>query len=108
IDPDNSSCFGNQTENETKFIYNGTTTLESSLTILANALKSNQSYQFKVSLANIQNSSIQAIGYLHIQVTNASQQLIGITCIITTLCDSYSEYQFVTRTAQVALFFYLY
>ncbi|CAF4333198.1 unnamed protein product, partial [Rotaria magnacalcarata] len=106
IDPDNSSCFGNQTENETKFIYNGTTTLESSLTILANALKSNQSYQFKVSLANIQNSSIQAIGYLHIQVTNASQQLIGITCIITTLCDSYSEYQFVTRTAQVALFFY--
>jgi hypothetical protein len=49
---------------------------QSSLTILANSLKSNQTYQFMVYMENRQNSSIQATGYLLVQVDETQPQLI--------------------------------
>ncbi|CAF5028972.1 unnamed protein product, partial [Rotaria sp. Silwood1] len=51
IDLNNPSCLSNQSNNGTK----------SSLIIFANSLKSNEIYQFKVSMKNLQNSSTQAI-----------------------------------------------
>jgi hypothetical protein len=52
--------------------------LKSSLTILANSLKSNQTYQFMVYMENRQNSSVQATGYLLVQVEDTSAPLIVI------------------------------
>jgi len=49
---------------------------QSSLTILANSLKSNQTYQFMVYMENRQNSSLQATGYLLVQVDDAQPQLV--------------------------------
>jgi hypothetical protein len=52
--------------------------LKSSLTILANSLASNQTYQFMVQMVNRQNSAIQATGYLLVQVEDTQHQLIVI------------------------------
>jgi hypothetical protein len=49
---------------------------KSSITILANSLKSNQTYQFMVSTQSRQNSSRQATGYLLVQVDDTQHQLI--------------------------------
>jgi hypothetical protein len=51
---------------------------KSSLTVLANSLKSNQTYQFMVYMENRQNSSVQATGYLLVQVEDAQPQLVVI------------------------------
>jgi len=52
--------------------------LKSSLTILPNSLKSNQTYQFMVSLTSRQNSTLQVTGYLLVQVEDTQTQLIVI------------------------------
>ncbi len=52
--------------------------IKSSLAILANSLKSNQTYQFMVYMENRINSSLQATGYLLVQVEDAQPQLIII------------------------------
>ncbi|CAF3781553.1 unnamed protein product [Rotaria sp. Silwood1] len=52
-------------------IDNGT---KSSLIIFSNSLKSNEIYQFKVSMKNLQNSSTQAIGYLFVKIEDIQQQ----------------------------------
>jgi hypothetical protein len=62
--------------NGTAWQYGGTN--KSSVTILANSLKSNQTYQFMVFLTNRQNSSRQATGYLLVQVDDTQPQLIII------------------------------
>jgi hypothetical protein len=63
----------------TAWEYGGTNdSLKSSLTILANSLKSNQTYQFMVYMENLQNSTRQATGYLLAQVEDAQIQLIVI------------------------------
>jgi hypothetical protein len=51
---------------------------ESSLTILSGSLSPNQTYQFMVIMTNRQNSSLQATGYLLVQVQDSDTQIIVI------------------------------
>jgi hypothetical protein len=65
--------------NETALQYGGANvSIKSSLTILANSLQSNQTYQFMVYMQNRQNSSVQATGYLLVQVVDTQPQLVVI------------------------------
>ncbi len=50
--------------------------MKSSLTILRNSLKSNETYQFMVNMKNRQNPSVEATGYLLVQIEDAEPQLI--------------------------------
>ncbi len=52
--------------------------IKSSLTILAGSLQSNQTYQFMVYMENRQNSSIQATGYLLVQIEDNIRPMIAI------------------------------
>ena len=91
----NSSCFANQTgtfffiDKQKPFIllvYSGNRTLwqygsnqsRSSLIIFAGSLRSNQTYQFKVNLTNIQNSSIVFTGDLLVQIQDNTSAIIAI------------------------------
>ena len=56
--------------------------LKSSLTIFAGALQSNRTYQFKVNLQNLQDSSLEFIGYLLVQVQDTRSHLIDIELVI--------------------------
>ncbi|CAF4377868.1 unnamed protein product, partial [Rotaria magnacalcarata] len=61
----NSSCLSNQSG----LTYVGATNSpKSSLIILGNSLKSNQTCQFKVTMQNLQNSSVQGFDYLLVKV----------------------------------------
>jgi hypothetical protein len=63
--------------NGTAWQYDGVNnSIKSSLIILANSLKSNQTYQFMVFMANRQNSSIQTTAYLLVQVEDTQPQLV--------------------------------
>jgi hypothetical protein len=65
--------------NGTLLEYGGTTVSpKSSLTILANSLPSNETYQFMVYMENRRNSSLQATGYLLVLVEDTQPQLIVI------------------------------
>jgi hypothetical protein len=65
--------------NGTGLQYNGkNNSLKSSLIILGNSLLSNQTYQFMVYMGSVRNSSLQAIGYLLVQVVDTQPQLIVI------------------------------
>ncbi|CAF0788844.1 unnamed protein product [Adineta steineri] len=101
-DPLNPSCFANQTRNGTKWKYG--TSLKSSLTILANSLQPNQTYQFMVYMENRQNSSTQATGYVLVTVGTIDSQMIAVGCVIWTMCTPNLEFQLVNPTTQVALF----
>jgi hypothetical protein len=68
----NISCLSNLTG----WKYNNS--MKSSLTILAGSLQSNQTYQFMVYMENRQNSSIQATGYLLVEVVDIRPQMIAI------------------------------
>ncbi len=66
-------------DNGTAWQYKGTNgSIKSSLKILGNSLKSNQTYQFMVCMENHQNSSLQAIGYLLVQVEDTQPQLVVV------------------------------
>ena len=68
------------TDNQTSWQYD--TSSKSSLTIFAGSLQSNQIYQFKVYLVNRQDSSLQSIGYLLVQVQDTRSHLIDIELVI--------------------------
>ncbi|CAF4434748.1 unnamed protein product, partial [Adineta steineri] len=79
IDPSNPSCLSNQIGNKTALKFDGVSLLsKSSVTILAGSLKSNRTYQFMVQMENIQNSSIQATGYVLVKVDDTHPQMIVI------------------------------
>ncbi|CAF1362531.1 unnamed protein product [Adineta ricciae] len=94
----NPSCLSNRTG----FTFNNM--INSSLTILSNSLQSNRTYQFMIHMKNRQNSSLQATGYLLVQIVDRSSQTILIDCVISTLCASNLEFQLINPTTQVALF----
>ncbi|CAM4949155.1 unnamed protein product [Rotaria socialis] len=97
----NSSCLSNQSG----LTYVGVTNSpKSSLIILGNSLIPNQTYQFKVKVQNLQNSSVQDFDYLFVEVQGNQYQLIVMGCVISTLCAENVEYQYVNPTTQVALF----
>ena len=58
-----------------EFEYNGN---ESSLTIFANVLKKNFEYQFVVQMSNRRNISLQATGYVILQVQDSTRPMIAI------------------------------
>ena len=50
----------------------------SSLTVLANALASNETYQLMVQMDNLQSAGVRAIGYLLVQVVDGHPPQIVI------------------------------
>ncbi|CAF1184610.1 unnamed protein product [Adineta ricciae] len=78
--------------------------INSSLTILAGTLQFNRTYQFMVYMENRRNSSLQATGYVLVNVEETRPQMILIGCVIWTMCQPNLEFQLVNPTTQVALF----
>ncbi|CAF0859705.1 unnamed protein product [Rotaria sordida] len=104
-DPLNPSCLSNRSGNGTRLIYgNLTLSPKSSITILSGSLQSNRTYQFMVYMENRKNSSIQATGYVLVQVEDTRPQLIVIGCVISTMCIPNLEFQLVNPSTQVALY----
>ncbi len=64
-------------DNGTSLKYNDIS-LKSSLTIFAGSLQPNRSYQFMVYMENRRNSSLQATGYVLVQVENTFPKMIAI------------------------------
>jgi hypothetical protein len=52
--------------------------LRSSLIIFSGSLPSNQTYQFMLVITNRQNASLQATGYLLVQVQDSDSQIITL------------------------------
>jgi hypothetical protein len=71
-DPSNPSCLSNRTG------WKFGNSIESSLTILAGSLQSNRTHQFMVQMENRRNSSLQATGYVLVQVEDTRPQMILI------------------------------
>ncbi|CAF1074084.1 unnamed protein product [Adineta steineri] len=97
-DSSNPSCLTNRMGWE----FNNS--INSSITILSHSLQPNQTYQFMVQLINRRNSSIQSTGYLFVQIVDNHPDTILIGCVIPTACETYTEFQRVNPTTQVALF----
>jgi hypothetical protein len=51
---------------------------ESSIIIFGNSLESNEMYQFLVQMENRRNSSVQATGYVIVQVEDSNRTMIVI------------------------------
>ena len=51
---------------------------ESSVTILAGSLQLNQKYQFLVQMSNRRNASLQATGYVLVQIEDSNRPMIAI------------------------------
>ncbi len=68
--------FYSSKDNRTAWEYGNS--IKSSITLLANSLESNRTYQFMVYMENRQNSSIQATGYLLVEVVDIRPQMIAI------------------------------
>jgi len=58
--------------------YSRSTSPNSSVTILAGSLASNQTYQFKVLMTNRVDSSFQADGYVLVNIQDSDSQLIEV------------------------------
>ncbi len=71
-DPSNPSCLSNRAG------WKFGNSIESSLTILAGSLQSNRTYQFMVQMENRRNSSLQATGYVLVNVVDTRPQMILI------------------------------
>ncbi|CAF1690494.1 unnamed protein product, partial [Adineta ricciae] len=70
-DPVNPSCLLNRSDNRTTLIYkNSTLSPNSSLTIFSGSLRTNQTYQFMISMTNRQNPSITSTGYLLVKIAD--------------------------------------
>jgi len=66
-------------DNDTAWKYNGVNlSLKSSVTILANSLQSNRTYQFMVYMENRRNNSLQTTGYVLVKVENTFSKMIAI------------------------------
>jgi hypothetical protein len=63
---------------------------KSSVEIFAESFKSNQTYQFLVHMMNIENSSLQSIGYLFVEVENLTSPIIIIGCVFLLFCKKIS------------------
>ncbi len=65
-------------DNKTAWQYGPNVSPKSSVTILAESLASNRTYQFVVDMVNRQNSNTQATSYLLVQVQDQVSQMIAI------------------------------
>ena len=65
--------------NQTSWKYTGVSlSSKSALTILADSLQPNRTYQWMVYMENHQNSSLQATGYVLVRVENTLPKMIAI------------------------------
>ncbi|CAF1336506.1 unnamed protein product [Adineta steineri] len=104
-DPSNPSCLSNHSRNGSALQYDGPiASRNSSLTILSSSFSSNRTYQIMVIMTNRQSSSIQAVGYLIVDVEDTNVEMILLACVISTMCIPDMEYQQINPTTQVALF----
>jgi len=71
-DPSNPSCLSNRTG------FQFGNSINSSLTILSGSLQSNRTYQFMVQMVNCRNSSVQATGYVLVDVVDTLPKMIAI------------------------------
>ncbi len=71
-DSSNPSCLSNRTG------WKFGNSINSSLTILSGSLQSNRTYQFMVYMVNRRNSSLQATGYVLVNVVDTRPQMIVI------------------------------
>ncbi|CAF4796845.1 unnamed protein product, partial [Rotaria socialis] len=99
----NNSCFYNQSDNIKPCQYS-VNKLRSSVTILENTLKVNQTYQFMVQMDNLNNATVRATGYVLVHVQNTRPPMVAIGCIISTMCSHNLEFQYINPSTQVALF----
>jgi hypothetical protein len=71
-DSSNPSCLSNRRG------FQFGNSINSSLTILSGSLQSNRTYQFMVQMENVRNSSVQATGYVLVDVVDTRPQMIAI------------------------------
>ncbi|CAM4846598.1 unnamed protein product, partial [Rotaria magnacalcarata] len=95
INSPNCSCF------TSKF---SSTESRSSMTIMANSLVVNRTYQFVVNMTHRANPYIRASGYLLVKVENARSQMVAVGCVIATMCSRKGEFQYINPNTQLALF----
>ena len=77
VDVNNPSCLSPLTP-AWQFTGSGSP-VESSLTLFRRALLSNRTYQFKVHMENRRNASIQATGYVLVQVEDTPRQMVVVS-----------------------------
>ncbi|CAM4932617.1 unnamed protein product [Rotaria socialis] len=95
ISSPNCSCFTDQFSS---------TESRSSVTIMANSLVANRTYQFMVNMTHRANPYLQISGYLLVKVENARSQMIAVGCDLTTMCPRKGEFQYINLSTQLALF----
>ena len=69
-------------DNKTAIKYHPSNALKSSVTILADSLTPNKTYQFVVYMVNRRNSSFQAAGYVLVKIEYTKPQLIAIAYVL--------------------------
>ena len=130
IDPQNPSCFRNQSilVNLTRWMYDDSNqSIKSALNIFGNSfISANRTYQFMVRMLNKCNVWQQITRYVLVHIAETSLPIIIIrsnfhlhldslqlfslssiyfhNCVIQTMCIPNLEYQFVNSTTQVALY----
>jgi hypothetical protein len=74
-----TSCLVNRTGHSVPWLYMGSdVTSTSAIMVRGGSLPSNRTYQFVVFMENRHNASLQATGYLLVQVPDAHPQLVLI------------------------------
>ncbi|UJR07107.1 hypothetical protein I4U23_011395 [Adineta vaga] len=97
-DPSNPSCLINRTN----ILFSNS--IKSSTTLQSYSFQSNQTYQFMIRMTNRRSPSLQATGYLLVNIEDTHPHMVLMSCIIHTLCTPHVEFQLVNPTTQVALF----
>ncbi|CAF2064973.1 unnamed protein product, partial [Rotaria magnacalcarata] len=95
ISSPNCSCFTGQFSS---------TESRSSVTIMANSLVADRTYQFMVNMTHRANPYFQASGYLLVKVENVRSQMVAVGCVIATMCSRKGEFQYINPNTQLALF----
>lgn len=75
----NASCFDSSTTNGNLWRFDGVSqSIKSSVTILGKSVRPNRTYQWMVYMENKRNNSVQATGYLLVQLVDTRPQMIVI------------------------------
>ncbi|CAF4995112.1 unnamed protein product, partial [Rotaria socialis] len=91
--------------NEIEWEYSSNVYWKSTLTIFAQALKPNKTYQFIVNMTTKSNPIQQGVGYLLVHVEDNESPLITIACIISKMCAvKFGEFRNLNPTTQLALY----
>ncbi|UJR14316.1 hypothetical protein I4U23_001310 [Adineta vaga] len=100
----NHPCFSNRKDNMLGWRDRSVDGSLSSIIILRDSLKADHTYQFVVYITNRRNATLQALGYLLVEVEISRPQMVAIACVITSMCSPNQEYQSINPSTQVSLF----